>query len=72
MYRLYTIYLNLTSNSFHKINCSIKLCEQLAGRGSELTCAPRMPLIGEARANVERIYNEAVANRIELSKFNLD
>jgi 4-hydroxy-tetrahydrodipicolinate synthase len=31
-----------------------------------------MPLVGEERANVERIYNEAVANRIDLSKFNLD
>ena len=50
----------------------IKLCEQLAGRGSELTRAPRMPLVGAERANVERIYNEAVANRIDLSKFNLD
>ncbi len=50
----------------------IKLCEQLAGRGSELTRAPRMPLSGEERANVERIYNEAVANQIDLSKFNLD
>ncbi|WP_286262737.1 dihydrodipicolinate synthase family protein [Thalassotalea atypica] len=50
----------------------IKLCEQLAGRGSELTRAPRMPLTGEERANVERIYNEAVATRIDLSKFNLD
>lgn len=50
----------------------IKLCEQLAGRGSELTRAPRMPLTGEERAYVERIYNEAVANRIDLNKFNLD
>lgn len=72
MHVLYTIYLNLTSNSFHKINYTIKLCEQLAGRGRELTRAPRMPLIGEERANDERIYNEAVASRIDLSKFNLD
>ena len=50
----------------------IKLCEQLAGRGSELTRAPRMPLTGEERANVERIFNEANNNRIDLSKFNLD
>jgi hypothetical protein len=27
---------------------------------------------GEERTNVERIYNEAKANRIDLSKFNLD
>jgi 1-pyrroline-4-hydroxy-2-carboxylate deaminase len=50
----------------------IKLCEQLAGRGSELTRAPRMPLTGEERANVERIFNEANNNRVDLSKFNLD
>ncbi len=50
----------------------IKLCEQLAGRGSELTRAPRMPLTGEERANVERIFNEANNNRIDLSKFNLN
>lgn len=50
----------------------IKLCEQLAGRGSELTRPPRMPLTGEERVNVERIYNEAVARRIDLSKFNID
>ena len=50
----------------------IKLCEQLAGRGSELTRAPRMPLSGEERANVVRIFNEANESRIDLTKFNLD
>jgi 4-hydroxy-tetrahydrodipicolinate synthase len=49
----------------------IKLCEQLAGRGSEVTRAPRMPLVGEERARVEKLYNDAVATRIDLSKFNL-
>ena len=50
----------------------IKFCEQLAGRGSEVTRAPRMPLSGEERARVEKLYNDAVATRIDLSKFNLD
>lgn len=50
----------------------IKFCEQLAGRGSEVTRAPRMPLVGAERARVEKLYNEAVATRIDLSKFNLD
>lgn len=50
----------------------IKFCEQLAGRGSEVTRAPRMPLEGAERARVEKLYNEAVATRIDLSKFNLD
>ncbi|MDO6446651.1 dihydrodipicolinate synthase family protein [Colwellia sp. 1_MG-2023] len=50
----------------------IKFCEQLAGRGSEVTRAPRMPLTGEERSRVEKLYNDAVATRIDLSKFNLD
>jgi len=50
----------------------IKYCEQLAGRGSEVTRAPRMPLVGEERVRVEKLYNEAEATRIDLTKFNLD
>lgn len=50
----------------------IKLCEQLAGRGCEVVRAPRMPLVGEERAYVEKLYQEAIVNRIDLSKFNLD
>ncbi len=44
----------------------IKLCEQMAGRGSELTRPPRLPLQGEDRAYVERIMAEALANRPKL------
>lgn len=50
----------------------IKLCEQLAGRGSELTRAPRMPLSGDERENVIKIFNDANTNRVDLTKFNLD
>ncbi|GLX79534.1 hypothetical protein tinsulaeT_28740 [Thalassotalea insulae] len=50
----------------------IKFCEQLAGHGSEVTRAPRLPLSGEERARVEKLYNDAVATRIDPSKFNLD
>jgi len=50
----------------------IKFCEQLAGRGSEVTRAPRMPLSGEERARVEQLFNTAMATRLDLSKFNLD
>lgn len=50
----------------------IKLCEQLAGRGSEITRAPRLPLVGEEREHVEQLYSTAIANRIDLSKYNLD
>jgi 4-hydroxy-tetrahydrodipicolinate synthase len=50
----------------------IKFCEQLAGRGSEVTRAPRMPLQGAERDRVEKIYQHAVANQLDLTKFNLD
>ena len=50
----------------------IKLAEQLAGRGSEQVRAPRRPLTGEARALVNRLYDEAMSKRIDLTKFNLD
>lgn len=38
----------------------IKYAEQLAGRGSERVRAPRLPLQGEQREYVKRLYNEAV------------
>ncbi len=44
----------------------IKYAEQLAGRGSERVRAPRLPLIGEERAYVEKLFNEAMANRPKL------
>jgi 4-hydroxy-tetrahydrodipicolinate synthase len=55
-----------------KLVQSIKLYEQLADCGSELTRAPCMLLTGEERANVKQIFNEANDNRVDLSKFNLD
>ncbi|WP_462159709.1 dihydrodipicolinate synthase family protein [Pseudoalteromonas sp. GB56] len=50
----------------------IKYAEQLAGRGSERTRAPRLSLPADQKAYVERLYNEALENRIDLSKYNLD
>lgn len=50
----------------------IKFCEQLAGRGSEVVRAPRLPLAGEERARVEKLYNDALATRLDLSTFNVD
>lgn len=44
----------------------IKLCEQIAGRGSELTRPPRLPLKGEARREIEAIMKQALATRPEL------
>jgi 4-hydroxy-tetrahydrodipicolinate synthase len=45
---------------------SIKLCESIAGRGSEKTRAPRLALRGEERAHVERIMKAALAHRPQL------
>ena len=50
----------------------IKLAEQLAGRGSERVRAPRMVLADAERSFVTGLYNQAVANRIDLTKFKLD
>jgi 1-pyrroline-4-hydroxy-2-carboxylate deaminase len=41
----------------------IKLCSALVGRGSEQTRAPRLALQGEARSQVIRIVEAAVASR---------
>ncbi|KJY92396.1 dihydrodipicolinate synthase family protein [Pseudoalteromonas piscicida] len=50
----------------------IKYAEHLAGRGSEVTRSPRLPLNQEQKAYVSRLYDEAMANRIDLSQYNLD
>ncbi|WP_440056006.1 dihydrodipicolinate synthase family protein [Pseudoalteromonas sp. T1lg65] len=50
----------------------IKYAEYLAGRGSEVTRSPRLPLTQEQKAYVSRLYDEAMATRIDLSKYNLD
>ncbi len=41
----------------------IKLCEQIAGRGTELTRPPRLILEGEDRTYVEKIMAEALKNK---------
>jgi 4-hydroxy-tetrahydrodipicolinate synthase len=50
----------------------IKFAEQIVGRGSENVRMPRMTLIGEDRAYVENVIQEAMATRIDLDKYNLD
>ncbi|KID57440.1 dihydrodipicolinate synthase [Pseudoalteromonas luteoviolacea] len=50
----------------------IKYAEQLAGRGSEKTRSPRLSLTQDEKAYVSRLYDDAITNRIDLSKFNLD
>lgn len=49
----------------------IKYAEQLAGRGSELTRPPRLSLPEAEKQYVAKLYDEAMTNRIDLSKFNL-
>lgn len=49
----------------------IKYAEQLAGRGSERTRAPRLALTSEEKAYVETVYGEAMNHRIDLNKFGL-
>lgn len=49
----------------------IKYAEQLAGRGSELTRPPRLNLPEAEKQYVAKLYDEAMTNRIDLSKFNL-
>ena len=44
----------------------IKLVSALVGRGTEQTRAPRLPLVGAARAHVVRITEAALANRPKL------
>lgn len=41
----------------------IKYAEELVGRGSEVVRPPRLSLIGEERAHVKRLVDEALANR---------
>lgn len=55
----------------HLVQC-IKFAEQLAGRGSENVRAPRLPLSGAERERVTKVYQHAMATRIDLSKYNLD
>ncbi|MDK1285881.1 dihydrodipicolinate synthase family protein [Pseudoalteromonas umbrosa] len=50
----------------------IKYAEQLAGRGSEKTRSPRLSLTDSEKAYVSRLYDEAMTNRIDLTKYNLD
>lgn len=47
----------------------IKYAEQLAGRGSEKTRAPRLELPREQKQYVARLFDDAMSNRIDLTKF---
>lgn len=61
IYRWFMPLLHLDAD--HDLVQSIKLAEQIMGRGSERVRLPRLPLAGERRAEVTRWVEEAAANR---------
>ena len=66
IYRWYMPMLHL--DSIPTLVQCIKLCSAMVGRGTEKTRAPRLPLNPEARAQVIRIVEKAVASRPTLPK----
>lgn len=65
IYRWFLPLLHLDAE--HDLVQSIKLAEQVMGRGSERVRMPRMPLIGERRAQIIKMVEEAAASRPSLS-----
>jgi 4-hydroxy-tetrahydrodipicolinate synthase len=61
IYRWFMPLLHLDAE--HDLVQSIKLAEQIMGRGSELVRPPRLPLAGERRAAVTEMVNRAAATR---------
>ena len=65
IYRWFMPLLHLDAE--HDLVQSIKLAEQVMGRGSERVLPPRMPLIGERRAEVIAMVEQAAATRPDLT-----
>jgi len=65
IYRWFLPLLHLDAE--HDLVQSIKLAEQIMGRGSERVRMPRLPLTGERRAQVTKMVEEAAASRPSLS-----
>jgi len=61
IYRWFMPLLHLDAE--HDLVQSIKLAEQIMGRGSERVRMPRMPLAGQRRAHVKSLVEAAAANR---------
>ena len=64
IYRWYTPLLHLDTHP--KLVQYIKLAAQECGFGSELTRAPRLPLVGAERADILRIIHHAIETRPEI------
>ncbi len=65
IYRWFMPLLHLDAE--HDLVQSIKLAEQVMGRGSERVLPPRYPLVGERRADVIAMVEQAAATRPELN-----
>jgi 4-hydroxy-tetrahydrodipicolinate synthase len=52
----------------HDLVQSIKLAEQIMGRGAEFVLPPRMPLVGERRKAVVKMVENAAATRPSLPR----
>lgn len=65
IYRWFMPLLHLDAE--HDLVQSIKLAEQIMGRGSERVRPPRYPLAGARRAEVTKLVEEAAANRPKLT-----
>jgi len=64
LYRWFTPLLHLDVSV--KFVQNIKLAEAMAGEGTEYVRAPRLPLAGEERKNVQRIIEQALKTRAAL------
>ena len=70
IYRWFMPLLHLDAE--HDLVQSIKLAEQVMGRGSERVLPPRYPLIGARRAEVIAMVEQAAATRPNLDRANPD
>jgi 4-hydroxy-tetrahydrodipicolinate synthase len=61
IYRWFMPLLHLDAD--HDLVQSIKLAEQIMGRGSERVRLPRLPLAGARRAQVKALVEKAAATR---------
>ena len=66
IYRWFMPLLHLDAE--HDLVQSIKLAEQIMGRGAEFVLPPRMPLTGERRTEVIKLVENAAATRPELPR----
>jgi 1-pyrroline-4-hydroxy-2-carboxylate deaminase len=67
VYRWYTPLLHLDTHV--KLVQYIKLAVNLCGYGSELTRAPRLPLVGEERERITKLIQDSIKNRPDAKKY---